>query len=197
MLYLNIITGKFVVQPGVPVEDVSPFAYVRGEEPILPVQFCDDDGVIELANGSTVAMNFKQPGGGALLASVAPTLSGAGATAIYTFQPALSTAEIDTALGEFGKYVPCALEITFDQPDQVPGFGIKYGRILSELFVPGDPNPPIFTGGETAPTPSYSYPRPIANNQLPGEASVFTSAGGIKFRFSFNDDGSFDVIKIL
>ena len=186
MLYLNSLTGKFVIQPGVSVEDTSPFAYVRGDQPILPLQFCDDSGVIQLPDGSTVNMVFKQPFGGALLATCAPTLSGTGADAVYTFMPAFTTAEVDAALLN-KKGVHCAMEILFQMPAGPMVSATKYGRILSELF----------TGGESGPTPSFSYPRPIGNNQLPGEANVFTSAGGNKFRFNFNDDGSFDVIRIL
>ena len=172
MLTINSLTGKFIIQPGVAVEDVSQFSYYNGEQPILPAQFCDNSGVIQLPDGTTVAMNFKQPGGGALLATASPTLSGSGATSVYTFSPELNTTEINAALD--GKVcIAAILEIALQIPGQDPVYAVKHGKLTARLF----------TGSETTPNP--------------GERIVFTSPGGKQFRFQFNDDETFDVIRIL
>ena len=172
MLIIHSVTGKFIVQPAVAIRDIAPFFYRRDEQPILPVQFSDDNGVIQFPDGTEIAMSFWQDGGGVQLATCAPTLSGTDADAVYTFSPALNTIEINVAL-DGKKSIPALMRVTWQLPGQDPIFAVKYGQIGAKLS----------TGTATTPNP--------------GELVVFTSPGGKQFRFSFNDDETFDVVRIL
>lgn len=186
MLILNINTGRFLVQADAAIEDSSQFAYVRGEQPTLPLQCSDGSGIVALDEGQSLAMYFIPPAGGAVLAEASPTVGGTGADTVYTFRPQLATDQIDAALGA-QPFVLAAMRIDLITPGTPPVIARRFGRIYLELAnVAG-----------ALPTGNFAYPRPIADAQLPGESMIFTSPGGKRFRLQFNDDETMDVIKIL